>query len=90
MEIAWLPDLLCHDPRTRVSVAILLDLFLLNLRSSLFDNKMFFLFFEIYIYIHVFDDIRTFIRFFFCLSSEVTNEVLLFVFRLRGSLIYLF
>lgn len=50
MEIAWLPDLLCHDPRTRVSVAILLDLFLLNLRSSLFDNKMFFLFFEIYIY----------------------------------------
>lgn len=84
MEIAWLPDLLCHDPRTRVSVAILLDLFLLNLRSSLFDNKMFFLFFEIY------DDIRTFIRFFFCLSSEVTNEVLLFVFRLRGSLIYLF
>lgn len=68
-----------HDPSTRVSVAILLDLF--SLKSSTDDraysivNKMFFLFFEIYIYIHVFDDIRTFIRFFFCLSSyEVTKS----------------
>lgn len=44
-----------HDPSTRVSVAILLDLF--SLKSSTDDraysivNKMFFLFFEIYIYI---------------------------------------